>query len=80
MPRPDNARPSPAPGDGDPVVIDCDDCTMQGTDCCADCVVTFICSRQPGEAVVVDVAEERAIRLLSTAGLVPELRHVRRTG
>jgi hypothetical protein len=80
VPRPDNARPSPAPGDGDPVVIDCDDCTMQGTDCCADCVVTFICSRQPGEAVVVDVAEERAIRLLSTAGLVPELRHVRRTG
>ena len=59
MPRPDNARPSPAPGDGDPLVIDCDDCTMQGTDCCADCVVTFICSRQPGEAVVVDVAEER---------------------
>ena len=80
MPRPDNARPSPAPGDGDPLVIDCDDCAMQGTDCCADCVVTFICSRQPGEAVVVDVAEERAIRLLSTAGLVPELRHVRRTG
>jgi hypothetical protein len=80
VPRPDNARPSPAPGDGDPLVIDCDDCTMQGTDCCADCVVTFICSRQPGEAVVVDVAEERAIRLLSTAGLVPELRHVRRTG
>jgi hypothetical protein len=80
VPRPDNARPSPAPGDGDPLVIDCDDCAMQGTDCCADCVVTFICSRQPGEAVVVDVAEERAIRLLSTAGLVPELRHVRRTG
>jgi hypothetical protein len=80
VPRPDNARPSPAPGDGDPLVIDCDDCAMQGSDCCADCVVTFICSRQPGEAVVVDVAEERAIRLLSTAGLVPELRHVRRTG
>jgi hypothetical protein len=80
VPRPDNARPSPAPGDGEPLVIDCDDCAMQGTDCCADCVVTFICSRQPGEAVVVDVAEERAIRLLSTAGLVPELRHVRRTG
>ena len=47
---------------------------------CADCVVTFICSREPGEAVVVDVAEERAMRLLSGAGLLPELRHVRRTG
>jgi hypothetical protein len=43
-------------------------------------VVTFICSRSPGEAVIVDVAEERAIRLLSRAGLLPELRHVRRTG
>jgi hypothetical protein len=80
VPRPDNARPSPAPGDGEPLVIDCDDCAMQGTDCCADCVVTFICSREPGEAAVVDVAEARAIRLLSGAGLLPELRHVRRTG
>jgi hypothetical protein len=51
---------------------------MQGTHACDDCVVTFICSRSPGEAVVVDVAEERAIRLLSGAGLLPELRHVRR--
>jgi hypothetical protein len=67
--------------DGDGVLhIDCDDCAMQGSDACADCVVTFICSREPGEAVVVDVAEVRAIRLLSGAGLLPELRHVRRTG
>jgi hypothetical protein len=60
--------------------IDCDECAMQATDACHDCVVTFICSREPGEAVVVDVAEARAIRLLSGAGLLPELRHVRRTG
>lgn len=60
--------------------IDCDECVMQGTEACDDCVVTFICSREPGEAVVVDVAEARAIRLLSGAGLLPELRHVRRTG
>jgi hypothetical protein len=53
---------------------------MQGTSACSDCVVTFICSREPGEAVVVDVAEERALRLLSGAGLLPGLRHVRRTG
>ena len=66
------------PGGG--MTIDCDDCAMQGTSACADCVVTFICSREPGEAVVVDVAEARAIRLLSGAGLLPELRHVRRTG
>lgn len=66
--------------DGEPLTIDCDECVMQGTSTCADCVVTFICSREAGEAVVVDVAEERALRLLSSAGLLPELRHVRRTG
>src|SRR5690606_30039128 len=63
-----------------PVLIDCDDCVMQGTAACDDCVVTFICSREPGEAIVVDVAEVRALRLLSSAGLVPELRLRRRTG
>jgi hypothetical protein len=62
------------------LTIDCDECAMQGTAACDDCVVTFICSRSPGEAVVVDVAEERAIRLLSGGGLLPQLRHVRRTG
>ena len=84
MPRSDRSRHAASradgPSSGEVVTIDCDDCAMQGTDTCADCVVTFICSRQPGEAVVVDVAEERAIRLLSGAGLLPELRHVRRTG
>lgn len=78
-PRHDGSRADGA-GGGEPLTIDCADCAMQGTDTCADCLVTFICSRQPGEAVVVDVAEERAIRLLSGAGLLPELRHVRRTG
>lgn len=60
--------------------IDCDDCVLQETDACEDCVVSYICSREPDDAIVIDVAEERAIRLLSGAGLVPELRHVRRTG
>lgn len=62
------------------VRIACDECVMQGTDTCTDCVVSFICSREPDDAVVIDVAEERAIRLLSGAGLVPEMRHTRRTG
>ncbi len=72
--------------DDDPAVhahslrIDCDECAMQHTPTCDDCLVTFICTRRPDEAVVVDVAEVRAMRLLSDAGLVPELRHVRRTG
>jgi hypothetical protein len=62
------------------MVIDCDECTMQGTAACDDCVVTFLCDRDPGDAVVIDVEEARALRLLAEVGLVPELRHVRRTG
>jgi hypothetical protein len=69
-----------APDPDGALCIDCDECAMQGTSACDDCVVTFVCSREPGEALVIDVAEERALRLLSGAGLLPELRHVRRTG
>jgi hypothetical protein len=54
--------------------ISCDDCVMQDSPACEDCVVTFICGREPGEAVVFDVAEARAVRLLGEAGLVPPLR------
>jgi hypothetical protein len=60
------------------LTISCDDCTMQATAACADCVVTFLCNREPHDAVVIDVAEARALRMLSAAGLVPELRHVAR--
>ncbi len=59
-------------------VISCDDCVMQDTAVCADCVVTFICGREPDEAVVIDAAEARAVRLLGEAGLVPRLRQVPR--
>ncbi len=59
--------------------ISCDDCVMQDTPACEDCVVTFICGRQPDDAVVIDAEEERAVRLLARAGLVPDLRHRRRT-
>jgi hypothetical protein len=57
------------------MVIDCHDCRMQHTAACADCVVSFIVGREPGDAVVIDVAEARAVRVLARAGLVPELRH-----
>ncbi len=63
-----------------PITISCDDCAMQDTAACDDCVVSFICGRQPDEAVIIDAAEARAVRLLAAAGLVPELRHRRRTG
>ncbi len=55
--------------------IDCDECVMQHTAACADCVVSFIVEREPGTAIVFDVAEARALRSLSSAGLVPGLRH-----
>ena len=71
---------SPIPLRSPGYTIDCDQCVMQHTDACADCVVTFICSREPGDALVVDVGEYRALRMLADSGLVPELRHRRRIG
>lgn len=62
------------------VRIDCDECSMQHTDVCAECIVTFLCAREPDDAVVVDVTEARALRLLGEVGLAPRLRHRRRTG
>ena len=63
-----------------PLTISCSDCTMQGSDVCDDCVVSFIVDREPDDALVIDAAEVRAVRLLASAGLVPGLRHVPRTG
>ncbi len=62
------------------LIIDCDQCVMQHTETCADCVVTFLCTDRADEAVVVDVAEARALRLLADSGLAPPLRLDRRTG
>jgi hypothetical protein len=63
-----------------PLLIACSECVMEGTDACSDCVVTFLCERDPDSAVVIDVAEVRALRLLEAGGLAPGLRHRRRTG
>lgn len=61
----------------DHLVIDCDDCRLQHTASCADCIVTFVCDgdHQQRSALVLDLAEVRAVRLLTSAGLVPALRH-----
>ena len=67
-------------GADESLLISCDDCTMRSTPVCDDCIVTFLCERDPAEAVVIDVDEARAMRRLERAGLVPGLRHVRRTG
>jgi hypothetical protein len=55
--------------------IDCEECVMANTAACDDCVVSFIVNREPGDAVIVDAAEERALRALGDEGLVPRLRH-----
>ena len=62
------------PATDEVLTIDCDQCVMQHTDACDDCVVTFLCTEQPDEAVVVDVAEVRVLRLLADSGLAPPLR------
>ena len=56
------------------VSISCDDCRLQHTGACEDCLVSFILERDPEDALVVDADEARAMRMLSRAGLVPELR------
>jgi hypothetical protein len=62
------------------LTIDCDECSLQGTDACDDCVVTFLCGAEASTAVVIDIAEARAVRLLGDAGLVPQLRHRTKSG
>ena len=57
------------------ISFSCDDCEFRDTEACGDCLVSFVLGRDPDDAVVVDVEEARAMRLLSRAGLVPELRH-----
>jgi hypothetical protein len=65
------------PGEPD-LRIDCDECLMRGTDTCDDCVVTFLCCRDPDDAVVVRAAEVRALHVIHEVGLAPALRHRRR--
>jgi len=77
VPVPAPSRRPPADG---VLRIDCDECALQATDACGDCVVTFLCGVEAGAPVVVDLEEARAMRLLDEAGLAPPLRHRRRTG
>ncbi len=71
-----NKQNSAIPNGVENLVIDCDTCVVQDEEICKECVVTFICNREPGEALVIDLAEERALRLLNKNGLVPPLRHL----
>ena len=39
------------------LVIDCGTCVIKDSNMCKECVVTFICNRDPGEALVIDLEE-----------------------
>ncbi len=56
------------------ISISCDDCQLQHTEACADCLVSFVLERDPDDAVVIDAEQARAMRLLAGHGLVPVLR------
>jgi hypothetical protein len=73
--RPADSRPPPAEIDQaacEPIVIDCDSCSMRGLGC-GDCVVTVLLGGPP-YGVALDDAERRAIDALAGAGLIPPLR------
>jgi len=57
------------------LLVDCDGCVGKILGACEGCVVSFIWSRDPGDAIVIDVAEQRAMRMLADAGMVPPLRY-----
>lgn len=62
------------------LTIDCDECALDRSTACGDCVVSFLVGHQRDEALVIDAGEARALRLLQGAGLVPALLHHRRVG
>lgn len=63
-------------GSANSITIDCESCVMQHSSACDDCVVSFICDRDPEDAIVVNADEHRAIQRLSAGGMIPELRLV----
>ena len=68
---------------GNGFTISCDECAMQATSACGDCVVTFLLDeglareRAPAGAVTdLDDEQARVVQLFGRAGMVPRLRHV----
>ena len=58
----------------DPMLVDCDVCSVRGIGC-GDCVVTVLLGGPP-EGVTLNEEERRAVEVLAAAGLVPPLRLV----
>jgi len=57
------------------LVVSCDSCIMRASSACDDCVVSFFCDDSGSQGVVLDLEEQRTLRMLANAGLVPTLRH-----
>ena len=57
------------------MLVDCDECAMQHTDACHDCVVTAILQIQPGP-IDLEAPEIDALESMADLGLVPTLRLV----
>ena len=74
-----NATSNPAFGNSETSVdvlsISCDHSMMRAPAACDDCVVSFFCEDSGARAVVLDLEEQRTLRMLANAGLVPTLRH-----
>lgn len=64
--------------DSTSIIVDCDECALQDTGACDDCLVSFVLGREPDDALVIDAGEARAVRQLAHAGLVPMLRFTSR--
>ncbi len=60
-------------GDDVALTIDCDRCTLQHTAACRGCLVSFVLDRAPGDAVIIDADEARALRVLPTQVSSPPL-------
>ena len=59
--------------------IECEACVMRHTDHCRDCSVSALVEPSPRRmALVVDADEERALRELADAGLIPAIKMRRR--
>lgn len=65
--------------EGGAMLIDCDECVMQHTTACEDCLVTMVIGVTSHPATVeFDEEEQAAVEHLADVGLIPQLRLVPR--
>ncbi len=59
------------------LTISCDDCSMQCTAACGECVVTFVLRDEVSEhePLILDIEQARVVRLFEKAGMVPDLKY-----